>query len=186
MSGILIACDVFFSFVPIILIQKLNRSLREKFVIVILMGIGILASAAAIFKLADAYNYGKSGAQDFLYVIYKYTLCAYFEVNISIIAACVPFLKSMFERILRRYGLTSANEGPKLSDSYATGSMQLEHFHSKVQLQRAEAAIPEREAEVLDNQSSMSRSDGLSESGGLEDYTNRGILPEKRPSVVIV
>src|ERR1700761_4455863 len=101
MSVIFIACDIFFSLVPIMLIRRLNRPLRERIVVIILMGMGLLASAAAIFKLADTYNYGKSGAQDFLYVIYKYTLCAYFEIHISIIAACVPFLKSMFERILR-------------------------------------------------------------------------------------
>jgi len=88
-------------------IVKLHRSTREKALISILMGLGVLASAAAILKLVLSKAFAGAVRKDFLWYVADYVLLAWLEVYFSIIAASTPPLKSMFERVLRRCGFIS-------------------------------------------------------------------------------
>lgn len=108
---IAIATDIILTFTPLTLIYKIKRPLREKIVVSILMGLGILASAASVVKLTLANKYG--GSRVDIYDGVDLTLWSIVEGEVAIIAACVPCLKVPAEKVLRRLGLLSSCEDPK-------------------------------------------------------------------------
>ena len=87
-----------FSLVPLTFITKLRRPLRERIVISFLMAMGIMATGAAICKVVLAKAFAGAVRQDFLYYVADYVLLAWVEVYLSIIAVCVPTLKSLFQK----------------------------------------------------------------------------------------
>ncbi|OCL04912.1 hypothetical protein AOQ84DRAFT_251615, partial [Glonium stellatum] len=103
-SGItFIASDVGFSCIPIIFIRTLRRPLREKLILIFLMGLGLFASAVAVSKLRYVKFYGTS--DDPYWDVISLCILGLLEQHIGIIAACVPCLKSPIERALQRLGL---------------------------------------------------------------------------------
>ncbi|KAF2465221.1 uncharacterized protein BDR25DRAFT_91667 [Lindgomyces ingoldianus] len=105
-SSIAIATDLTFAVLPITFIRKMNRPLREKLVLSILMGLGVFAAAASIVKTTLVKNYGITG--DSLWDAIDLTLWSILEEQTGIIAACIPCLKSPFEKVLGRMGLLSS------------------------------------------------------------------------------
>jgi hypothetical protein len=107
-SAIFIASDILLALLPILFIYKIQRPLREKVIIVILMSLGLLASGAAIAKVIILARIPKSsdpmwlGADAFLWTN--------LEESIGMMAACIPMLKSLFERVLKRYGLVTVTD----------------------------------------------------------------------------
>ncbi|KAF4629092.1 hypothetical protein G7Y89_g9060 [Cudoniella acicularis] len=104
-SAIGICTDLTFSFLPISFIRKLERPFWEKVVIASLMGLGLVASVSSIVKTTLISSYGKTG--DALWDSVNLSLWSVLEEQIGIIAACIPCLKSPFERMLRRFGVVS-------------------------------------------------------------------------------
>ena len=82
--------------------------LREKLVLTIVMGMGLLASAATVARLTLIKDYGVGG--DFSWDNSAMAMWAHLECDIGIAAACIPCLKSPFEKVLRRVGLLSPRE----------------------------------------------------------------------------
>jgi hypothetical protein len=124
--GLFIGCDVFFALVPITFISKLNKPLEDRIIICVIMGLGMLASVAAIIKLVGSTRFGMTQAMDFLYYISNYVTWCWVEVNISISAACIPSLKTMFERVLRRWNLIAVKDKSSSSESYSLSKQQTE------------------------------------------------------------
>jgi hypothetical protein len=106
-----IVTDIIFTFIPLTFIYKIKRPLREKIVVSILMALGIVASAASIVRLTLAKKYGPNS--DRLYDFIGLALWSNIEGEMAIIAACVPYLKSPSEKVLRRLGLLSSRTEPK-------------------------------------------------------------------------
>jgi hypothetical protein len=94
---------------PLTFIYMIQRSLREKIILAILMSLGLVASGAAIAKvvtlsrLPTATDPTWAGADAFIW--------ANLEESIGMIAACIPMLKPLFERVLERCGLAGTAGG---------------------------------------------------------------------------
>lgn len=104
-SGIGIATDIIFALLPISFIRKMQRPLREKLVLSALMALGLFAAAASVVKTTLVKHYGSTG--DALWDSVDLNIWSTLEVQTGIIAACIPCLKSPFERVLDRLGLIS-------------------------------------------------------------------------------
>ncbi|KAH8665066.1 hypothetical protein BGZ60DRAFT_432314 [Tricladium varicosporioides] len=104
-SAIGISTDLIFSLLPITFIRKLERPFWEKVVITCLMGLGLVACISSIVKIPLINNYGKTG--DSLWDSVDLSLWSILEEQMGIIAACIPCLKSPFEKLLRRFGVVS-------------------------------------------------------------------------------
>ena len=110
--AIFIGSDILFAILPITFIYKIQRPLREKIVIAVLMSLGLIASGAATAKvillarLPTSMDPTSVGADTLIWTN--------LEESIGMIAACIPMLKSLFERALKRCGLIST------ADRYGT------------------------------------------------------------------
>jgi hypothetical protein len=101
-STIHVTTDLVFSFVPITFIRKLHRPRSEKVFLSVLMGLGLFASTFAILRTA-----GLSGFymhNDFFRMNVTYTLWAMLEVEIALVAATIPTLRSFVHKALVRMG----------------------------------------------------------------------------------
>jgi hypothetical protein len=85
-------------------------------VICFLMALGFLATAATIPKMVSVAKYGFHG--DTTYRASDALLWSLLEVNLGIIAACVPTLRGPFERGLKSWGLINSCQ----SESKPTGA----------------------------------------------------------------
>ncbi len=101
-SAVTILTDIILSLMPLTFILHIKRPLRERLVILFLMSLGIFASAASIAKTVIIQSYTDSDDTGL-----KIALWAAIEEQTGIIAACLPCLKSLFHRGLRRLGFTS-------------------------------------------------------------------------------
>jgi hypothetical protein len=101
-STIHVTTDLVFSFVPITFIRKLHRPRSEKIFLGVLMGLGLFASTFAILRTA-----GLSGfyaQNDFFRMNVTYTLWAMLEVEVALVAATIPTLRSFMHKTLVRTG----------------------------------------------------------------------------------
>ncbi|KAL1306306.1 hypothetical protein AAFC00_004389 [Neodothiora populina] len=151
-AAVSVASDTIFSLLPISFLRKMNRPLRERIVLGLLMGLGMFATLASVFKITLIYNY--RNIKDPLYDVIDLSVWWQMEENISIIASCIPTLKSPFEKVLRRVGLLTtldagtANSGARFSshrgylkyngDSAASGrensvgNFQMNHLRTEI------------------------------------------------------
>jgi len=124
-SGVNIVTDVLLSLAPAVFLRKLNRPLRERIFVCVLMGLGILASVSSIVKTVfvqrfydptypfeDLFPLGAS--------ISTYTILEQFT---GILAACIPALKNIFQVCLGKVGvsLTDSRSRPGRSGYYLNG-----------------------------------------------------------------
>ncbi|KAK4239504.1 hypothetical protein C8A03DRAFT_32456 [Achaetomium macrosporum] len=105
-SSVTIVTDVALSLAPMTFIIHIQRPFREKIALIFVMGLGIFASSASIAKLFMVGSYGSTG--DTLMDTVALTTWSMVEAQLAIIAACIPTLKRLFERVLRRWGLISS------------------------------------------------------------------------------
>ncbi|GAB7351572.1 hypothetical protein MBLNU459_g2195t1 [Dothideomycetes sp. NU459] len=101
--AISIVTDLIFSLLPITFLRNMNRPVRERCVLGLLMALGLMATIAAIMKTTLIKNYRNT--KDPFWDIIPLSTWWVLELNISIIASCIPCLKSPFEQTLIRFGL---------------------------------------------------------------------------------
>ncbi|KAH6665994.1 hypothetical protein B0J14DRAFT_605078 [Halenospora varia] len=101
-AGLYIISDLTLALMPIKLIRTLNRPLREKIAVGILMGLGLVATSTVCVKMTTfkAVNSG-----DPLSATVIPSLYAKLEEVIGIIAACMPALKQTGEALLKKWGI---------------------------------------------------------------------------------
>ncbi|KAK5652035.1 hypothetical protein OQA88_10938 [Cercophora sp. LCS_1] len=109
-SGLTIATDFVLALLPLTFITRIRRSAREKVLLVAIMGLGLVASAASVCKIVDVTNKKLTG--DTLLDGVNVTFWGILEIQLGIIAACVPCLKRPTERILIKLGLMTSRDGP--------------------------------------------------------------------------
>jgi hypothetical protein len=105
--------DFFYSFIPATFIFKIQVSLREKLVLYLLMGLGLVASIACIFKIVNSNTLKKS--RDNTWDSVPLVIWGFVEQHLAIIAACIPCLKALFERLLIRVGIMVTDKSPARS-----------------------------------------------------------------------
>jgi hypothetical protein len=96
--------DLVCALLPLSFINKIHRPLREKVVLVLLMGSGLFASACAIIKI---WRISHVPIKDPTYDSIILGVWAHLEQIVGIIVACVPCLKALFETVMLRLGLST-------------------------------------------------------------------------------
>ncbi|EDU41946.1 conserved hypothetical protein [Pyrenophora tritici-repentis Pt-1C-BFP] len=93
-SSINIATDLIFALVPIPMVWKLQVTIQTRIGLAVILGLGLFASAVAIYKTPMQYNFFKmtdwSGDGAWYYIWQEV------EMYVGIIAACLPTLKPLF------------------------------------------------------------------------------------------
>ena len=99
-----IVSDFFFSLIPLTFIFKIQVSLGEKVVLCLLMGLGLVASIASVLKAVNSLFL--KGSRDSTWDSIPLVIWGFVEEHLAIIAACIPCIKALFERLLSRAGFT--------------------------------------------------------------------------------
>jgi hypothetical protein len=117
-SALFIGSDILFALLPLTFIYKIQRPLREKIVLAILMSLGLVASGAATAKVVILSRLPTS--RDPMWIGADAFIWTNLEESIGMMAACITMLKPLFERAAHRCGLVST------ADEYGTGSKRTE------------------------------------------------------------
>ena len=104
-SIINITTDIILSLLPLEFIIRLQRPVREKALLFILMALGILASAASIEKMIQVQKYGDPNS-DWFVTAAKMSTWTVIEELVAIIAANLPSFKMLFQKGLQRMGVS--------------------------------------------------------------------------------
>ncbi|KAM7195511.1 hypothetical protein V8F33_006681 [Rhypophila sp. PSN 637] len=130
-TGVLaIMSDIFLATAPISFLKNVRRSVRERAILIFLMGLAAFTAVATVVKLPMVEPYGKHG--DALSDTIGIMEWSSIEAYMGIIAASVPCLKSPFEGFLRRVGVlksTASNGSDHGSYGGSWHSHNLNHGH---------------------------------------------------------
>ncbi|KAK0611356.1 hypothetical protein B0T14DRAFT_440511 [Immersiella caudata] len=85
-------------FIPIPMLWNLNVNWRTRASLILALGLGCFACAAAIAKIPSLVDYGKTG--DWLWDSQDICIWTVTECNVGIIAGSLPALRPMFKRAL--------------------------------------------------------------------------------------
>jgi len=85
-------------FIPVPMLWNLNVNRRTRISLIVALGLGTLACAAAFVKIPSLVNYGKTG--DFLWDSRDITIWTIVECNVGIYAANLPSLRPLFKTFL--------------------------------------------------------------------------------------
>ncbi|KAM7185359.1 hypothetical protein V8F20_011836 [Naviculisporaceae sp. PSN 640] len=102
-SALNITTDILLSLAPMFIFWNLRRPLRERILVCVLTGIGLIASLASIRKLTIMQHWGKSGnIWEFAMAISTLTVVEQF---LGVLAACSPSLKGPIQKALGKCGI---------------------------------------------------------------------------------
>ncbi|KAH7413671.1 hypothetical protein DE146DRAFT_2565 [Phaeosphaeria sp. MPI-PUGE-AT-0046c] len=101
-NAIHVSTDLILSVIPITFIRKLNRPRREKIFLSLLMGMGLFASLFSILRTVTLRSFGSD--DDFFRSQVMPTLWGTLELEVALIAATVPTLRSFVQSVLVRLG----------------------------------------------------------------------------------
>ncbi|KAK3367195.1 hypothetical protein B0T24DRAFT_635222 [Lasiosphaeria ovina] len=182
-AGLTVFTDIVLSIAPITFIMAIQRPLREKLVLAFIMGLGLMASTASIYKTFKAKDYGVTG--DTLMDTVQITLWSITEAQLAIIAACIPTLKQLFERMLRRVGVlpSTRRSGAGDSGSYPTtigggSGNYVKHSDGNDNHVHRYKKSKKKHAHHLDHQlSSLSSTSSYTGGGALAPYEPTKALP---------
>ncbi|KAH7121145.1 hypothetical protein B0J11DRAFT_58133 [Dendryphion nanum] len=97
--------DFIIALLPITFLTKVQRPLRERIIIGMLMGLGVFAGVASIIKMVFAAQFGKTGDYDLDGI--RVGMWSLIEETVGFTAACIPCLRSPFQKCLEYFGLAS-------------------------------------------------------------------------------
>ncbi|KAF2751121.1 hypothetical protein M011DRAFT_394992 [Sporormia fimetaria CBS 119925] len=143
-AAIYIAMDLTLSLLPIKLIRTLNRSRSEKFLISLLMALGLMATAVACAKMTTFTTFGSG---DPLQATIAPSMYAKLEEIVGIIATSLPPLKAPIESILKKAGILKEHHLSQPSFVNTAASMQ-EMPCPVVQPSSSEGSLPVLKDEV--------------------------------------
>ncbi|KAK4443032.1 hypothetical protein QBC34DRAFT_214792 [Podospora aff. communis PSN243] len=123
-SVVSIATDWLIALFPIVIVRKLNMARRTKVVLVVLMGMGIFAGAAALLKLFHLRSL--TTRSDITWDVVDLTCWSIVEQNVGIIAVSIPCIRPLFSRIFRIGSTPSDPNGNKpYRSDYHLGPMNV-------------------------------------------------------------
>lgn len=106
-SSINITTDVLLSLAPATFLRKLNRPLRERVFVCVLMGMGLFASGSSIVKTVIIKDWGEFSPEiDFWAMGVSISTWTALEQLLGVLAACVPAMKGIFQRCLGAVGVS--------------------------------------------------------------------------------
>lgn len=147
MTSIAIISDIIFSLIPLTFIVSIQRPLRERLVLAFLMGLGLMTAIAAIIKIPMIRQLGQVG--DPFWDSVDFTNWSTTEAQIGIIAACIPCLRALFERMLRGMGILSTlntswshqSHGYIRNESHALSMIPAKAPHTNIERSVSEESI---------------------------------------------
>jgi len=89
---------------------KMKIPTREKIVLCTLMVLGLLASSIVVVRTTTFRRYKRAG--DKLWYMSDITIWNLLEGQLAILAACIPYLKSTSEQVLKRLGILKEDKAP--------------------------------------------------------------------------
>ncbi|KAH8680006.1 hypothetical protein BGZ60DRAFT_525199 [Tricladium varicosporioides] len=110
-SAINITMDLILSLFPLTFLLKLRRPTTEKLLVGVLMGLGMTASAASIVKVVLVVQWVTE--VDTFKVGFAISTWTCVEMFLGIMAACLPSMKSTFQRLLTAIGVDFTSQGPR-------------------------------------------------------------------------
>jgi hypothetical protein len=124
-SAFNIATDILLSLAPLAFLRNLNRPLKERVFICILMGAGLIVSAASIAKTVAVQTFNRDdpssdGAELGAYI----AVWTMVELQLALMAACLPAMKRPLQGVLKRFGVDLTTKTPS---SYRAGSGKQSH-----------------------------------------------------------
>jgi hypothetical protein len=119
-SSINITTDVLLSLAPATFLRKLNRPLRERSFVCVLMGMGLFASVSSIVKTVIVKDWGDPLAvDDFWAMGVSISTWTALEQLLGVLAACVPAMKGVFQSCLGAIGVSlTVNKSQQRSGYY--------------------------------------------------------------------
>ncbi|KAM7195748.1 hypothetical protein V8F20_007318 [Naviculisporaceae sp. PSN 640] len=127
-GALAIVSDIFLATAPITFLKNVRRSIRERAILIFLMGLASFTAIATVVKLPMVEPYGKYG--DSLSDTIGIMTWSSIEAYMGIIAASVPCLKSPFEGFLRRVGvLKSTSSNASDNGSWDSGHSNERYMH---------------------------------------------------------
>jgi hypothetical protein len=101
-SVINIVTDFIFAALPIKFLRKVQRPVRERLVVGVLMGLGVFAGVASIIKIKAVTQFGRTS--DTLNEGVEIGMWPVIEEQIGLIVICVPCLRSPVQRAVHAFG----------------------------------------------------------------------------------
>lgn len=95
--------DFIVAMLPITFLRKMQRPLKDRLIIGVLMALGVFTGVASILKMVFAARFGETGDLNLDGV--HVGMWSLLEMLIGFIAACLPYLRSPFQRLLDFLGL---------------------------------------------------------------------------------
>lgn len=109
----------------------MKRPTRERIVLGLLMALGLIATLASVMKTTLINSYRDT--TDPFWDVIPLSLWWQLEQNISIMASCIPCLKSPFERTLIRFGMMVPHNGAHSLEGYIPYANGSSHQQSSLQ-----------------------------------------------------
>ncbi|KAF9879174.1 hypothetical protein CkaCkLH20_03407 [Colletotrichum karsti] len=135
-----ILTDLLFATIPIPMLWRLNIHRRARISLVVILGLGVFACAAACVKSVYIVNYGKLG--DVLWDSRNITIWTVAEMNIGIVAGSLPTLRPLFKRFLgSTYG--KASKSPAETGYYAHRELRSNNWRALSSSEEALNALKE-------------------------------------------
>lgn len=134
-SAVFAATDVICALLPIVFIRKINRPLRERCVLALLMALGLVAAACGLMKMillkgtlnSNDPSYAGVPTQIWAYVspllftqrptANPTPMHSFSEVYIGVICANIPCLRALLEKLFSALGGHLSTRGTRLSRS---------------------------------------------------------------------
>jgi uncharacterized membrane protein len=134
-SSVNVATDLVFAALPFNFLRKVQRPLRERVIIGMLMALGVFAAGASLIKLLAASKFGETN--DPTGESIKIGMWSSIEILVGLITACIPCLRSPFQRALEFFGLVSMHG--KTSYGHGYGEMNAMSSNRKSRAHRSRA-----------------------------------------------
>ncbi|KAK1829563.1 hypothetical protein QBC39DRAFT_413250 [Podospora conica] len=115
-AGMTVGTDFILALLPMGFIFQLQRSMRERVTVAFVMALGIVASVASVCKIVSVLTDELTG--DGLVDGVTVTFWGILEIQLGIIAACIPCLKRLAELWLRRIGLITSQKTAPTGGNY--------------------------------------------------------------------
>jgi hypothetical protein len=118
-----ITTDVLLSLAPATFLRKLNRPLRERVLVCVLMGMGLFASVSSIVKtvIVKDWTMPTDTTEDWWAMGVSICTWTALEQLLGVLAACVPAMKGIFQRCLRAVGVPLTENKSHQRSGYGTG-----------------------------------------------------------------
>ncbi|KAJ5984279.1 hypothetical protein N7481_006378 [Penicillium waksmanii] len=154
--------DLYLALYPMVVLMKLQMSLRKRIALSAALGLGAIAAAMAIVKCTQLH--GLADKSDYTYGTADLILWTNIEANVVTIASCIPTLQPLLEIILGKRSLSSYSNGH--SGGYKGSKTQWNATH-----ERSKRSIPKKDDLAITNvesQESILRADNDKDTPGPE------------------